>query len=55
MQNQSKKSILGKKLSLSKETLRQLNDHDLLEVAGGAKTHNCPGTGGPTATCSSPC
>jgi hypothetical protein len=55
MRQQSKKSIQGKKLSLSKETLRQLNENDLLGVAGGEKTKHCPGTAGPTANCSSPC
>ena len=56
MRNQSKKTIQGKKLSLSKETLRQLGDMDLTEVAGGARTNRCPGTiGGPTAQCTNPC
>jgi hypothetical protein len=52
MHNQTKKSINGKKLSLSKETLRQLSNKDLGEVAGGMRTKNCPD--GPTAvTCTS--
>jgi hypothetical protein len=56
MGHQSKKTTNGKKLSLSKETLRQLGDIDLVEVAGGTKTNRCPGTlGGPTANCTNPC
>jgi hypothetical protein len=48
MRDQSKKLINGKKLSLSKETLRQLADKELNDVAGGARTGKCPTTGGPT-------
>lgn len=55
MRNQSTKTIQGKKLSLSKETLRQLGDSDLTGVAGGAKTKHCPVTNGPTAACTNPC
>ena len=33
-----------RKLQLSKETLRDLTDVDLAEVAGGASTTTCPTT-----------
>ena len=61
MRNPSKKTINGKKLSLSKETLRQLNNNELTEVAGGLfGTTFCPlqtlfTTRGPTAGCTNPC
>ena len=35
---------MRKKLELNKETLRDLSDVDLAEVAGGAYTTTCPGT-----------
>ncbi len=35
---------MSKKLELNKETLRDLSDVDLAEVAGGAYTTSCPGT-----------
>ena len=52
MRNQSK-NLQGKKLSLSKETLRQLRGEELNEVAGGGRTNRCPGTAAPTEGCTS--
>jgi hypothetical protein len=53
MRNPSKKLMNAKKLSLSKETLRNLCDKELADVAGGAKTDHCAGTAAPTNTCTS--
>ena len=33
-----------KKLELNKETVRDLTERDLSDVAGGASTTTCPGT-----------
>lgn len=49
-------SARAKKLSLSKETLRQLSPQDLVAVQGGALTLACPTytctqTNSPTADC----
>lgn len=53
MRNQSKKLINANKLSLSKETLRHLCDNELIDVAGGVRTKNCPAPNVPTQTCTS--
>ncbi|HYP22385.1 MAG TPA: class I lanthipeptide [Actinomycetota bacterium] len=39
---------MAKKLELNKETLRDLSEVDLAEVAGGASTGTCPKTTGTT-------
>jgi hypothetical protein len=43
-----------RKLSLSRETLRALNDGDLPNAAGGATQKNCPATGN-TCDCTLGC
>ena len=43
-----------RKLSLSRETLRALNDGDLSHAAGGATRQNCPATGN-TCDCTLGC
>lgn len=49
MQTQGKK-----KLRLSVETVRQLNDREVLEVAVGGASRRCTGTQLCTDTCSTP-
>ncbi len=43
-----------KKLRLSSETVRQLNDREVLNVAVGGATRRCTGTELCTDTCSTP-
>ena len=47
-----KKHGKGKKLTLPKETLRELQRSRLDEIAGGANdTHKCQSCGSPLSTC----
>jgi hypothetical protein len=46
------KKRIGKKLTLPKETLRELQVPELEEVAGGAAhTYRCNSCGSPLSTC----
>lgn len=52
MKRKSGKITIGKKLVLSKETLRELQIPELEEAAGGAaNTHRCDSCGSPLSTC----